>query len=264
MKIAGVLFDKDGTLIDFERVWGKAATPVVRQLLIDGGVKDNEENINTILECLGVHDGKINPDGPLAWMPYPKIASHLLPTLTDLGWNFKSCVINMKKDKTKDSLEKTAKLADRLAVLLENQIFDENNIIETTGDLLTVMEFLKSCDINVGIVTTDVYDATIKTLQRLDILQYFSFFAADKMPISMSMPHKPDGRIIKQAADYWGCNASQILVVGDTPNDMRFANNGNAIAVGVLSGTGDKRSLEPLAYKVIDSVDELPRLIHDI
>lgn len=51
---------------------------------------------------------------------------------------------------------------------------------------------------------------------------------------------------------------------GDTPNDMRFAANAHATGIAVLSGTGSRLALEPLADVVIGSVDDLWKLICDL
>ncbi|MED4214344.1 HAD family hydrolase, partial [Priestia megaterium] len=46
-------------------------------------------------------------------------------------------------------------------------------------------------------------------------------------------------------------------VVGGTPTDLYLARNGgDCYAIGVLSGTGDRQTLEPLADLVLDSVGE--------
>lgn len=49
----------------------------------------------------------------------------------------------------------------------------------------------------------------------------------------------------------------EVAVVGDTPTDLHLAKNGgDCYAIGVLSGTGDRPTLEPLADLVLDSVGE--------
>ena len=48
----------------------------------------------------------------------------------------------------------------------------------------------------------------------------------------------------------------EVAVVGDTPTDLHLAQNGDCYAIGVLSGTGDRPTLEPLADLVLDSVEE--------
>lgn len=55
-----------------------------------------------------------------------------------------------------------------------------------------------------------------------------------------------------------------ILVVGDTINDMNFAHNGGAIAVGVLSGVSSREQLAPAADYILDSVADVPALIRQL
>lgn len=59
-------------------------------------------------------------------------------------------------------------------------------------------------------------------------------------------------------------NLVDILVVGDTINDMNFAHNGGAIAVGVLSGVSSREQLAPAADYILDSVADVPALIRQL
>ena len=51
-------------------------------------------------------------------------------------------------------------------------------------------------------------------------------------------------------------------MVGDSINDMKFAHNGGAKAVGVLTGVSQKKDLLPEADYIIASVDALQELIY--
>ena len=55
-----------------------------------------------------------------------------------------------------------------------------------------------------------------------------------------------------------------ILVVGDTINDMNFAHNGGSIAVGVLSGVSSRKQLAPAADYILNSVADVPALIRQL
>ena len=54
-----------------------------------------------------------------------------------------------------------------------------------------------------------------------------------------------------RAAAQWHIAPENILVVGDTINDMNFAHNGGAIAVGVLSGVSSREQLAPAADYIL-------------
>lgn len=247
MKVTGILFDKDGTLIDFDKTWGAAAVPVIKRIFQTYRILDCPKHREAVLTKLGISCGKVDPDGAFAWKSFSMIAEELLPLLQTMT------------DSPKPGKEE---LTENLETFFEEEILCEGKEMATTADLSAVMNFLKERDIKIGIATTDTYKATVETLRRLDILSYFSFFSMDRMPVPM--PIKPSGEIIRQAAWYWNTDCDHILVVGDTPNDMRFAHNGGAVAVGVLSGTGNESALRPLADHVLESVGDLPRLIYEL
>ena len=72
--IKGILFDKDGTLIDFYEVWGKAAVKVAKRLC---DARRMPERQRMLLREMGVADGRVDPDGALAWKSYRGVAEDL-------------------------------------------------------------------------------------------------------------------------------------------------------------------------------------------
>lgn len=249
MKISGVIFDKDGTLMDFNKFWVPAVQSVIRRIFADYGIPETDIFLEKALSSIGVVHGKVLSSGSFAWKPYCEIALDLKPSLE-----------SMTGEKVIDASE----LAEKLVRYFEEASYDDNKVIAPTADLQSVMQLLQSNNIHLGVVTTDTYKATVECLKRLQIGQYITFLAADLMPHaenSEPMPLKPDGRIISRAVKQWRIKPEEVLVVGDTPNDMKFAHNGGSVAVGVLSGVSSEEQLQPTADYIIDSVSEIPDLI---
>ena len=46
MKIAGILFDKDGTLLDFNEFWVPAAQRVIRRIFSDYRISDTKRRVD--------------------------------------------------------------------------------------------------------------------------------------------------------------------------------------------------------------------------
>lgn len=247
MKVSGVIFDKDGTLIDFDKVWVPAAKEVIRRLLCDYKLPCTLKNEELLLGAIGIAGNHVDAKGSFAYKTYAEIAA-------DISMAFES--IDEGADIGEISNEE---LRNQLVSYFTEAILDENREIEAVADLGAVMEELGARGIKIGIATTDEYHATVRCLEKLDILKYFTFFAMDGMPVPM--PVKPSGRLIRQAADYWEIKPEELLVVGDSVNDMKFAHNGGAKAVGVLSGVSKREDLLPEADYIIASVAGLPDLI---
>ena len=156
----------------------------------------------------------------------------------------------------------TRDLEGKLTRYFDEESFAENKSIKGIGDLPAILQPLHEKSIHFGVATTDTCEAAVKCLKGMQILPLFSFFAGDQM--AGDMPLKPDGRIISRAAAQWHIAPENILVVGDTINDMNFAHNGGAIAVGVLSGVSSREQLAPAADYILDSVADVPALIRQL
>ena len=235
--IKGILFDKDGTLIDFYSVWGEAAYTVAGRLCDNHGMPEAQEEV---LKSLGVENGRADPEGALAWKSYAGIAEDLAPML-----GMALDVEGLTKEVARDFFEEVAM---------------KRTEYPTFTDLPRMMEALRRQDIRIGLATTDEPLSTQICMEILKIEGFVSFWGT----AGKGLPEKPDGRLIRLAAEEWRIEPYEIAVVGDTPNDMRFAAAGGAVGIAVLSGTGGRKTLEPLSDYMIDSVDDLSGLIEKI
>ncbi len=243
MEIKGILFDKDGTLIDFYEVWATAAEPVMERILKKYGLSEKNQMKEKLLETLGVHGSVIDPEGALAWKSYEMIAEDLAKVLEQ---------------------ENVSVSCDKLKEQLADEFFEEVCIkrqeYPVFTDMKNLMERLHQMGIQIGLATTDEYKSTKVCMEKIGISQWISFYGT----AGSAYPKKPDGDLVLIAAKEWGIKPEEIAVIGDTPNDMRFAQNGNAVGIGVLSGAGKKEDLVPLADYVIHSIDELLKLLEEI
>ena len=122
---------------------------------------------------------------------------------------------------------------------------------------------LHSAGFRLGVATNDSTSGAEKTLLALGMAQMFdAAYGYD----AVANP-KPAPDTITAFCDLTGLKPSEIAMVGDNRHDLEMAKAGGAgLAVGVLSGTGTREALAPLADVVLDSivraagVSERPRL----
>ena len=240
MEIKGILFDKDGTLIDFYDVWGTSAGPVMDRILKAYGLASKKGVKDKLLESIGVHGTVIDSEGALAWKPYAGIAYDLKQVLAQENVNV-SC----------------ESLTEQLRTGFYEEISIKRQTYPVFTDMKKLMETLNQMGIKTGVATTDEYESTRICMEKIGISKWISFYGTS----GINGPEKPDGELILLAANEWNLKPEEIAVVGDTPNDMRFAHNGKAMGIGVLSGTGKKEELELLADEIMDSVDDLLNLV---
>lgn len=201
--IKGILFDKDGTLIDFYEVWGKAAVKVAKRLCDARRMPERQRMLlpGRAWQTAGW------TDGALAWKSYRGVAEDLQEYLgTD-----------------------PEKLAGELAELFYEEVGLKRTAYPTFTDVKAMMEALRSRGLWIGVATTDDLKSTRRCLEVLGVEEYISFWGVS----GEGLPEKPDGRLASLAAGHWGIWKDEIAMVGDNPNDMRFARNGGAVAIGV-------------------------------
>lgn len=233
--IDGVIFDKDGTLMEFQSFWLPVTYRVIFRLY-------NEYGLDALIkkECinaLGIDENDcIDPEGQLAIGTYATISTSLQNVLLGHGKNVQS--YQFQKEMT--------------------QWFEEESEKQTchfTTDLKQLCDYLHEKNIHVAVATTDNLEVTKKCLNQGNMnVEVIS--ASDS-----SIPKKPDLRLIQYLAENWNTTCEKIVMIGDTPNDLRFAKKAGAKTIGVLSGVSKEQLLLPYADCILNNIGELRNIL---
>mgnify|MGYP001209380589 FL=1 len=231
MAIRGVLFDKDGTLIDVNGTW----VPVYRHILMQLFDVD-EAGAEALMEQVGYdpETGRFTP-GSI-------IAAGTTAQLVDVWWPQATPAQRRDYARILDH-DFTPIVKDALKPLLP---------------LVPVFEALKAQGLRLGVATNDSQLSARNHMDELGVLSFFDeIVAADTVPVP-----KPSGDMIRHFARITGMSPSEIAMVGDNGHDMEEARNGGAgLAVAVLSGNAGPEHISHLADYTIASVAELPALL---
>ncbi|HEY7083457.1 MAG TPA: HAD family hydrolase [Hyphomicrobiaceae bacterium] len=228
MAIRGILFDKDGTIIDYWRTW----VPINRAAALYAASGDAA--VADALLRLGGHDPAtdcIMPGSPLAagdaFDVAEAFASH--PGIAP---------------------------ADRLVAGID-RIFctggaQGSALISGAGETLAE---LKRRGFRIGLATNDSSAGLEASLASHGILPLFDFTAG----CDAGFGSKPDPRMVQGFCVAVGLGRDEIAMVGDAPHDLVMGRAaGVAINVGVLSGTSRRQDLAALADLIVDSINDLP------
>ena len=232
MALRGILFDKDGTLLDFEATW----TPVLRELALEAAGGDVETAMGLLVrggflpETGGFRAGSV-----LAAGTSRSIVELWQPDLRDE--EFAAAVARMDRTFHQHGLDHSVPFAEVAATL----------------------ERLAAADFVMGVATNDTTAAARASLAALGFASYLPHvFGYDAVP-----QPKPAPDLVHAFADVTGIPPAEIAVVGDNSHDLEMARAAGAgVAVGVLSGTSDHEHLAPLADVVLDSIRDLPDWLH--
>ncbi|MGY6706804.1 MAG: HAD family hydrolase [Rhizobiaceae bacterium] len=226
--IKGVLLDKDGTLIDFDATWHAVA---LRMALEAAG--GESAMAASLLERAGfdVAAGRFRADSVFAAGTNADIVDMWHP---ELGRE-------ARRERISHFDKVTASEGASQAVAVAG-------VIKAIGSM-------RQSGMRLGVATNDSTEGAERTLISLGIAQMFdAVFGYD----AVANP-KPAGDVIIAFADMAGLKVSQVAMVGDNRHDLEAGRAAGAgLVVGVLSGTGDRRSLEQLADVVLGSVADLP------
>ncbi len=227
-EIKGILFDKDGTLVDFQKTWFAIGDLMALQaaggdraradaLMAEAGYDYDAHRFRAD----SVFAAGTNADIVALW--YPEADAVARQGMTAFFDSF------------------TAEQGAAQSVALPG-IRDAIASLHRQGFRL-------------GVATNDSTGGAEKTLVALGIAQMFdAAYGYD----AVANP-KPAPDAIHAFCDLTGLKASEIAMVGDNRHDLEMARAGGAgLAVGVLSGTGTRETLRPLADVILDSIADLP------
>ncbi|MBE6643267.1 MAG: HAD family hydrolase [Ruminococcaceae bacterium] len=233
MNIKAVIFDKDGTLMDFESFWVTVSSYAIEDIKKVTGVTD--VSVEEALGYLDVKDGIADINGILAQDPYPVMGRAINTCFAKYGCRL------------------TDGEMTELTISAYHKNVEKGIINPACGDIVGIMKRLKNNGIHLAVITTDDPYDTKKCLTALGIYDYFDEIYTD----DGVMPPKPDPYCLEMFLKKYGLEKNEVIMIGDTLNDVNFARNGGIKVGGVAKNKNNRKILEEKADFVMTDISEI-------
>ncbi|MEM9043949.1 MAG: HAD family hydrolase [Pseudomonadota bacterium] len=235
MPLSAILFDKDGTLFDFDRTWAEVAEQSFAAITPDRGLQDR-------LAALGGFDRQTQSFATGA----PMVAG----TLNDIATLWQPHVPN-------HSVEGIERILDEVAIAASLN----GALVPAVDDFPGFLTTLRAEGYRLGIATHDSYESAVTQIEAVGATSAFDFIAGYNSGHGM----KPGPGMLLAFAEAVSVPPSEVVMVGDSVGDLKMVGNaGGGLAIGVLSGPARSEDLAPHADHVVTTIAELPSLLRGL
>ncbi len=230
MTLAGILFDKDGTLIDFDATWGVAADVVMRRM--SGG---DPQILAALAEAM-----HFVPAERRFRTTSPMIAG----SSADYGPMWASAL---------------GRVLDAALLSEIDAAFAIEGLAALTpiGAPHEIFAALRAAGLRLGLATNDSEAGARSQLERLGALDHLDFVAGYDSGFGI----KPHPGMITAFAQRIAVAPDRIALVGDSVHDLAAARAAGAHGIAVLSGPAGRADLAAHADHLIETIADLPALL---
>ncbi|CAD2080616.1 haloacid dehalogenase [Jeotgalicoccus coquinae] len=218
-----LLYDKDGTLLNFHKLW----TPYAKKCIDEFAEDFDAQNIKSeVAGKLGYIDGEIKANST--------IASGTGSDIHKVFESFREGGGEWAKEFYESNLQM---LADDMVLI---------------DGVKTVLEHGLTNGYKNVIVTSDSRDSTLRFIEKFELEPYiFDVICGDDNDY-----HKPQFGFIKDFIDKHEYPIEELVMIGDNAADTLLGYDEGLYTIGVLSGTGQREHLAG-ADRIVDSIKDL-------
>ena len=224
MKIAGILFDKDGTLFDFDKTWG-----VITKAIIEQECGEDPEKTGELAQVLG----------------FDMIRSVFLPG---------SLVIAETSEVVATAILPFTKDQDTAALMARMKAATANVEQIQVADLKALFGDLQRRGLTLGVATNDSEKPARANLAQAGVLDAFDFIAG----FDSGFGAKPDTGQLMAFCRQQNLSPGQCVMVGDSLHDLHAGRSAGMRTIGVLTGPASRADLTPDANIVLDTIADIP------
>ena len=225
--IRGLLFDKDGTLFDFEKTWNSWTSRIVTEVS-----KQSDVSISALADAIDfdLKTGKLLPQSIVIAGTHRQVTAALHTKLSN--WDFEH---------------------------LESYLLDY--VIETRQyEVVPLQKYfrkLKSEGLLLGVMTNDAERGAQAHLAAAGIFDLLDFVAGSDTGFGC----KPAPEPLLAFAKITGLKPDEIAMVGDSLHDLQAAQAAGMMRIAVLTGVATEDELKKHADLVLPSIANLLDLI---
>ena len=225
--IRGLLFDKDGTLFDFEKTWNSWTSKILTEVS-----KQSNVSISALADAIDfdLKTGKLLPQSIVIAGTHRQVTAALHTKLSN--WDFEH---------------------------LESYLLDY--VIETRQyEVVPLQKYfrkLKSEGLLLGVMTNDAERGAQAHLAAAGIFDLLDFVAGSDTGFGC----KPAPEPLLAFAKITGLKPDEIAMVGDSLHDLQAAQAAGMMRIAVLTGVATEDELKKHADLVLPSIANLLDLI---
>ncbi|HEX5941053.1 MAG TPA: HAD family phosphatase [Anaerolineales bacterium] len=226
-----IIFDKDGTLIDFNVMWGNWTLQLADRLQASVGLDVRQ----ALCDCYGydIARRKVLSDGNLTCTPM---------------WRLRELMVEVVASSGMPVTEASC------AVAKAWHVPDPVTLAKPFTDIRKLFTNIHKLGIKLAIATADDREPTEAMLEAFGVKRLITtMICADD-----GIKAKPAPDMATTICQRMDVHPSSVIVIGDTVADLQMARSAGAgYVIGVLSGVGSLANLTPLADILIDTIDTL-------
>lgn len=232
--IKGILFDKDGTLLEFIKLWHGIIGNVLKALKVHYYL--SKETLDELKRISGFQKDKFDKESMIQYLATTQIA--------DLWCE----VIN------KDSNLITYK---ELMELFEEKAGEENLVITALKGVKELLNYLKEKGYTLGVATADTKESTHNGLRKSGIIDYFDYIGCNEEDANP----KPSPDMAIQFCQICKLKSEEVLIVGDSVTDMEFADNARTQFIGIKTEYNDYGEFVKRNKPAVDNIYDIIKVM---